>query len=274
MPKIWFVTGSARGLGRAIVEAALVAGGSVVATARKPEQLQDLVETYGDRIMPLALDVTDNADVLRAVQAGHERFGRLDVVVNNAGYGDTAAVEDVTVEDFLAQIDTNFHGVVYVTKAALPILRTQGSGHIFQVSSLGGRIGVPGLAAYQSAKWAVGGFSTVLAQEVAPLGIKVTVLEPGGMRTDWAGSSMTVPPISEPYRQTVGHLAQMLKSHSGQEPSIPSKVADLVVKLSDMPDAPLRLLVGPDAVDYAAKAAEALAASDVQWRDLSLSTTA
>jgi NAD(P)-dependent dehydrogenase (short-subunit alcohol dehydrogenase family) len=274
MSKIWFITGSARGLGRAITEAALSAGGSVIATARKPEQLKELVETYGDRVFPVALDVTKNDDVLKAVEAGHAKFGRIDVVVNNAGYGDTAAVEDVTVEDFRAQIDTNFLGVVYVTKAVLPILRQQGSGHIFQVSSLGGRIGAVGLSAYQSAKWAVGGFSTVLAQEVAPLGIKVTVLEPGGMKTDWAGSSMTIPPISEPYQQTVGKFAEMLRSHSGQEPSEPAKVADLVLKLVDRPDAPVRLLVGPDAVEYASKAADALAQSDRQWRDLSLSTAA
>lgn len=274
MSKIWFVTGSGRGLGRAITEAALKAGHSVVATARKPEQLQDLVETYGERVLPVRLDVTDYGDVLKAVHAGRERFGRIDVAVNNAGYGDVAAVEDVTVEDFRAQIDANFMGVVYVTKAVLPLMREQGGGHVFQVSSLGGRIGAVGLGAYQSAKWAVGGFSTVLAQEVAPLGIQVTVLEPGGMQTDWAGSSMTIPPVTEPYKQTVGQFAEMLRTHSGKEPSVPAKVADLVLKLSEMQGAPLRLLVGPDAVDYAARAAEALAASDVQWRDLSLSTTA
>jgi NAD(P)-dependent dehydrogenase (short-subunit alcohol dehydrogenase family) len=272
MAKTWFVTGSSRGLGRAVVEAALDAGDSVIATARKADQLKDLIARHGDRVMPLALDVTDSAAVLQAVEAGHRRFGRIDVVVNNAGYGDIAAIEDVTLESFRAQIDTNFFGVVYVTKAVLPILREQGRGHVFQVSSLGGRIGSVGLAAYQSAKWAVGGFSTVLAQEVAPFGIKVTVLEPGGMRTDWAGPSMTIPPISEPYQQTVGKFAEFLRGFTGNEPSDPVKVAALVLTLADRDDPPFRLLIGPDAVQYAAQAAEALAVSDAKWRDVSVST--
>lgn len=172
MSKIWFITGSSRGLGRSITLAALRAGDRVVATARKPQQLDDLVAEFGDAIYPLALDVTNNEQVEQAVDTAVKHFGRLDVVVNNAGYGDLAAVEDVTLEDFRAQIDTNFYGVVYVSKAVVPVLRRQGSGHIFQVSSLGGRIGMAGLGAYQSAKWAVGGFSTVLAQESPRLASK------------------------------------------------------------------------------------------------------
>lgn len=273
MSRTWFVTGSSRGLGRSVVEAALEAGDSVIASARKPEQLGDLVAKYGERVMPLALDVADSDAVLKAVEAGRTRFGRIDVVVNNAGYGDVAAIEDVSLESFRAQIDANFFGVVYVSKAVLPILREQGRGHIFQVSSLGGRVGSVGLAAYQSAKWAVGGFSTVLAQEVAPLGIQVTVLEPGGMRTDWAGQSMTIPPISEPYEQTVGKFAEFLRAYTGNEPSDPRKVATLILSLAERKDAPLRLLIGPDAVEYAGKAAEALAEADRKWHDLSLSTT-
>lgn len=272
MSKVWFVTGSSRGLGRAVVEAALEAGDSVVATARKSDQLKDLAAKYGERVMTESLDVTQSDAVLKAVQAGHRRFGRIDVVVNNAGYGDVAAIEDVTLESFHAQIDTNFFGVVYVTKAVLPILREQGSGHIFQVSSLGGRIGSVGLSAYQSAKWAVGGFSTALAQEVAPFGVKVTVLEPGGIRTDWAGSSMTIPPVSKPYEQTVGSFAEFLRGFTGKEPSDPRKIAALIVRLANREDAPLRLLLGPDAVEYAGKAADALAESDRKWRELSVST--
>lgn len=272
MSNVWFITGSSRGLGRSIAEAALRAGHRVIATARKPQQLDDLVAEYGEAVYPVALDVTNAEQVARAVDAAAKHFGRIDVVVNNAGYGDLAAVEDVSLADFKAQIDTNFYGVVHVTKAALPILRTQGSGHIFQVSSLGGRIGTPGLSAYQSAKWAVGGFSTVLAQEVAPLGIQVTVLEPGGMRTDWAGASMTIPPVSEPYQQTVGAISGMLRNASGHEPSDPSKVAAIVLQLALRADAPVRLLIGPDAVEYAAKAADALSESDRQWRSLSLSS--
>jgi NAD(P)-dependent dehydrogenase (short-subunit alcohol dehydrogenase family) len=273
MSKVWFVTGSSRGLGRAVVTAALEAGDRVIATARKAASLDDLVARYGERVHPLALDVTDMEQVRRAVRKGREVFGRLDVVVNNAGYADLASIEDVTVDDFRAQIDTNFYGVVHVSKAVLPVLREQGSGHIFQVSSLGGRIGSAGLAAYQSAKWAVGGFSTVLAQEVASFGVKVTVLEPGGMRTDWAGSSMTVPPVSEPYRPTVGAFADMIRkadpeaarAHSAD----PARVARTVVELAGGQDVPLRLLLGRDAVQYASAAAEELAASDEKWRPVS-----
>lgn len=269
MSRVWFVTGSSRGLGRAIVEHALQNGDQVAATARRPEQLQDLVEQFGENAYPIALDVADPAAVAAAVTAAVERFGRLDVVVNNAGYGDTAAIEDVTLDDFRAQIDTDLLGTVYVTKAVLPILREQGSGHIFQVSSIGGRHGSPGLAAYQSAKWAIGGFSTVLAQEVAPLGIKVTVLEPGGMRTDWAGSSMTIPPISEPYQPTVGAFATMIRNFTGTEPSDPAKVADLIERVLALPEPPLRLLVGSDAFAIAGKVATALAESDARWQELS-----
>ncbi|MEW2548814.1 SDR family NAD(P)-dependent oxidoreductase [Streptomyces sp. NPDC047002] len=269
MSKVWFITGSSRGLGRAIAETALSSGAQVVATARRPEQLGGLVEKYGENVYPVALDVADSAAAATAVAAAVERFGRIDVVVNNAGYADTAAVEDVTIEDFTAQIDTVFLGTVYVTKAVLPILREQGSGHIFQVSSLGGRIGSPGLAAYQSAKWAVAGFSEVLAQEVGPLGIKVTVLEPGGMRTDWAGPSMKIPPVSEPYRQTVGVFADMIRKATGTEPTDPAKVGQLIQRVLELPEPPVRLLVGSDAVQYAGQAARALADSDARNRELS-----
>ncbi|TDW24318.1 SDR family NAD(P)-dependent oxidoreductase [Kribbella kalugense] len=277
MSKVWFVTGSSRGLGRAIVEKALDAGDRVVATARKPEQLAELA-SYGDRVLPVALDVTDDNNVRKAVEQGLNAFGRYDVVVNNAGYGDLASVEDVTLDDFRAQIDTNFFGVVRVTKAVVPILREQGAGHIFQVSSLGGRIGSVGLAAYQSAKWAVGGFSTVLAQEVAPFGLKVTVLEPGGMRTDWAGSSMTIPPVSEPYRQTVGVFADMLRNSDPDaarpNSADPARIATIIAELAGRDDAPVRILLGKDAVQYWDNAAAALAESDAKWRDVSESAWA
>jgi NAD(P)-dependent dehydrogenase (short-subunit alcohol dehydrogenase family) len=269
MSKVWLVTGSSRGLGRNIVEVALEAGEMVVATARKPEQLQDLVERYGDQVRTIALDVTNPESATNAVKAAVEAFGRIDVLVNNAGYGDIASVEDVTIDDFKAQIDTNFYGVVYMTKAVLPVMRQQGSGHIIQVSSIGGRSGAPGLAGYQSAKWAVGGFSTALTQEVAPFGIKVTVLEPGGMRTDWAGTSMTIPPISKPYEQTVGAFVGFLKTIAGNEVSDPVKVAKVIVELIDMPEPPFRLLIGTDAVIVADSCAKNLADSDAKWRSLS-----
>jgi NAD(P)-dependent dehydrogenase (short-subunit alcohol dehydrogenase family) len=272
MSQVFLVTGSSRGLGRAIVDAALQAGHRVLATARRPSQLDDLVERYGQQIAPIALDVTDYDASVAAVQAATDRFGRLDVVVNNAGYADLASVEDMTIEAFRAQIDTNLIGVVNVTKAALPVLRAQASGHIIQVSSLGGRIANAGLSAYQAAKFAVGGFSEALAQEVAPLGIKVTVLEPGGMRTDWSGSSMTIPPASEPYAPTVGALAALMQGGGVGAAGDPAKVAGVVLQVAEMSEPPLRLLLGTDAVSYAERAAQTRAAADAAWRALSLST--
>ncbi len=158
MSTVWFVTGSSRGLGRAIVDVALAAGDRVAATARNPEQLQDLVATFGDAVLPLPLNVTDYDDAVRAVAQAVATFGRIDVVVNNAGYSDLAAFEDTTLESFRRQVDTVFYGVVNVSKAVVSLLREQGSGHLFQISSLSARVSGPGLTAYQAAKWAVSGF--------------------------------------------------------------------------------------------------------------------
>jgi NAD(P)-dependent dehydrogenase (short-subunit alcohol dehydrogenase family) len=273
MPQVFFLTGSSRGLGRQIAEAALAAGHHLVATARDPASLSDLADRYGSQVLPVALDVTDPEAAAAAVRAGTEAFDRIDVVVNNAGYANLAAVEDVSLDDFRAQVDVNLFGVVNVTKAALPVLRAQGGGHIIQVSSVGGRLATPGLSAYQAAKWAVGGFSEVLAREVGPLGIKVTVLEPGGMRTDWAGSSMRVPPISEPYRTTVGAIAAMHSENgSGDALGDPAKVARVVLKVAEMAEPPLRLILGSEAYAYATAAATARAESDAAWHDLTVST--
>ena len=273
MPQVYFLTGSSRGLGRQIAEVALAAGHQLVATARQPDSLADLAGRYGSQILPVALDVTDPAGAAAAVAAGITAFGRLDVVVNNAGYANLAAVEDMTLADFRAQVDANLFGVVNVTKAALPVLREQGSGHIIQVSSIGGRLATAGLSAYQAAKWAVGGFSEVLASEVGPLGIKVTVLEPGGMQTDWAGSSMHVPPISEPYQPTVGVMARMHQELGNAEAlGDPAKVAQVVLSVAGMADPPLRLILGSEAYAYAMAAAKARAESDAAWRDLTIST--
>jgi NAD(P)-dependent dehydrogenase (short-subunit alcohol dehydrogenase family) len=268
---VFFLTGSSRGLGRAVAAAVLEAGHQLIATARRPESLDGLVAEYGDRVLPLGLDVTDVEAARAAIAAGVERFGRIDVVINNAGYADIAAIEDIALADFRAQIDTNLFGVVNVTQAALPVLRAQGSGHIIQVSSVGGRLATPGLSAYQSAKWAVGGFSSVLAKEVGPLGIRVTVLEPGGMATDWAGSSMRVAPISEPYLPTVGAMARM---HNSDAVALgdPAKVARVILDVAAMDDPPLRLILGSEAYAYATAAARAQAESDERWRELSLST--
>jgi NAD(P)-dependent dehydrogenase (short-subunit alcohol dehydrogenase family) len=273
MSKVWFVTGSSRGLGRALVEVALEAGERVAATARNPERLQDLHDKYGDAVLLLRLDVTDYDAAARVVAQAEETFGRIDVVVNNAGYGDLGSFEDTTIDSFRTQIDTNFYGVVNVTKAVVPVLREQGSGHIFQVSSLIVRLSGAGLTAYQAAKCAVAGFSLGLAQEIAPFGVKVTILEPGAMRTDWGGSSMTIPQPSAPYKPTIGAFAEALRAFSGHEPGNTRRVAQVVRDLAGRDDAPLRLLLGTDAVPLAQQAAQELAASDEAWREVSLSVS-
>lgn len=271
MSQVWLVTGSSRGLGRHVVEAALQRGDQVLATARRPELLDDLLEVHGDRVRTIGHDVAVAAQATAAVRAALDAFGRLDVVINNAGYADLASVEDVTDEAFRSQIEAVFSGTVHTTKAALPTLREQGSGHIINVSSVGSRMATPGLSAYQSAKWATAGFSAVLAAEVAPLGIRVTSLEPGGMDTDWAGSSMTIPEISAPYQQTVGTAAAM-HSPSWRPLGDPAKVAQAILQVADMDEPPVRLLLGSEAFAYATAAARAQLASDESWHELSRST--
>jgi NAD(P)-dependent dehydrogenase (short-subunit alcohol dehydrogenase family) len=272
-PLVFLVSGASRGLGRAITEAALNAGHRVVAGVRSTSALDELAVAHPDNLAVVPLDVTNDAHVSASIATALDRFGRLDVLVNNAGYANMAAIEDVDFDDFHTQIDTNFFGVVRLTQAALPIMRTQRAGHIVQVSSVGGRLTRPGLAAYQSAKWAVTGFSGVLSQEVAPLGIKVTVLEPGGMRTDWAGSSMRIDPVRDEYAGTVGAAAAMSNS-ANLGASDPAKVATLLLEIVDMADPPTRLLVGPDAYRYATTAGRDLLATDEKWEALSLSTAA
>ena len=273
MSKVWFVTGSSRGLGRALVEVALEAGDRVAATARNPERLRDLLDKYGDAVLVLRLDVTDYDAAARVVTQAEQTFGRIDVVVNNAGYGDLGSFEDTTIDSFRTQIDTDFYGVVNVSKAVVALLREQGSGHIFQVSSLIVRLSGPGLTAYQAAKCAVAGFSLGLAKEIAPFGVKVTILEPGAMRTDWGGSSMTIPQPSGPYQPTIGAFAEALRAFSGHEPTNTRRVAQVVRDLAGRDDAPVRLLLGTDAVPMAQQAAKELAASDEAWREVSLSVS-
>jgi NAD(P)-dependent dehydrogenase (short-subunit alcohol dehydrogenase family) len=271
MPDTFLLTGASRGLGRHIADAVLAAGHNLVATARDPASLLELEASYPAQVLRAPLDVTDFGQAQAAVTAGVERFGRLDVIINNAGYANLAGIEDITLDDFRAQVETNLFGVVNVTKAALPQLRSQGGGHVIQVSSVGGRLATAGLSAYQSAKWAVGGFSSVLNAEVAGLGIRVTVLEPGGMQTDWAGSSMRVAPVSEPYRDTVGVMAAL---HDSDRIALgdPAKVAQVVLEIAAMAAPPLRLVLGSEAYRYATAAATAQAESDARWRRLSLAT--
>ena len=273
MSKVWLVTGSASGLGRNIADAVLASGDRLVATARDPRQLEDLVSKYRDDVRATPLDVADETAAHAAVQVAVDSFGRLDVVVNNAGYGDVAPFEQLSSERFKAVIDTNFYGVVYVTRASLPIMREQKSGCILQISSVGGRLALPGSTAYHAAKWAVGGFTESLAQEVAPFGVKVCALEPGGMRTNWgARAHKDLPELLPDYEPSVGAIVKALHSHWGKENSDPARVAQVILRLAASDRLPAHLLIGSDAVRYAGEAQAARAADADRWREMSVST--
>jgi len=272
MSKVWLITGSSRGLGRALAEAVLVAGHKLVATARKPAQLTDLVERYGDQVCVVALDVTDEHAAGNAIKAAVDTFGRLEVLVNNAGYGDVGSIEDTSLADIRAQIETNLFGVINVTKAAIPLMREQRSGHIIQVSSIVGRLGPPGRGAYAAAKWGIEGFSEVLAKEVGPIGVKVTIIEPGGFRTDFAGSSTTIRASRPEYDSTVGRMARFQRDFNGAQPGDPVKAAAVIIYIASLDEPPLRLLLGSDAVHSAEQSDSARIGADKKWRELSVST--
>ncbi|GAA3577933.1 SDR family NAD(P)-dependent oxidoreductase [Amycolatopsis ultiminotia] len=270
MTTTWFITGSSRGFGRALAVAALAAGDQVVATARKPEQLDDLVRQYGDRVLPVRLDVTDRAAAVAAVEAACARFDGIDVVVNNAGYANVASVEHMAEDDFRRQFDTNFWGVYHVCLAALPVLKAKGAGTIVQFSSIGGRVGgSPGLGSYQAAKFAVDGFTRVLAAETAPLGIRFLVVEPGGFDTDWAGSSMQIHDIAPEYRQTVGAMADLRgRSRAAGDPERAGEILVRVVKREDLPS---HLVLGAGAVEMAQRYSRGQLEEAARWAAVSRS---
>ena len=271
-PQVWLITGSSRGLGRALAQAVLDDGHKLVATARNPAQLADLAERYGDQVRTVALDVIDEQAAHNAIKAACEAFGRLDVLVNNAGYGNVGPIEDTSLADFRAQIETNLFGVINVTKAAIPLMREQRSGHIIQLSSVGGRVGALGRAPYSAAKWGVEGFSEALAKEVGPLGIKVTIIEPGGFRTDFAGSSTTIREGRPEYDSTIGTVARFQRDYNGVQPGDPVRAAAVIIHVASLDEPPLRLLLGSDAVHIVEQADLARIEADKKWRDLSGST--
>ncbi|MGA6205702.1 oxidoreductase [Nocardia testacea] len=270
--KVWFVTGSSRGFGAELVRAALTHGDRVIATARHPEQLGPLVDGAPDRARVYPLDVTDAAAARAAVDFAVAEFGRIDVVVNNAGYADSAAIEEMSSADFRAQVEANLFGVVNVTRAALPILRAQRSGVFVQFSSVGGRIGgTPGMGAYQTAKFAVEGFSEVLASEVRPFGVQVIIVEPGAFRTDWQGSSMAMHEPGPDYLGTVGRVHEMRHATNGIQPGDPARAARIIVGIVDEPAPPRRLLLGSAAVDQALAAGAERDAETRRWASISRS---
>jgi NAD(P)-dependent dehydrogenase (short-subunit alcohol dehydrogenase family) len=272
MQQVWFITGSSRGFGRALVRAALEAGDLVAATARRPEQLADLVAEQGERIHPIALDVTDTQAARSAIAEARDRFGRLDVIVNNAGYANVSPIETTEDQDFRTQFETNFWGVYNVSKAAIPVLREQASGLVMQFSSIGGRVGgSPGIASYQAAKFAIDGFSRVLRAETAPFGVKVMVVEPSGFKTDWAGSSMIVRDVPEPYAATVGAMNTRMRQNPDGPAGDPVRAAEILVRVAKRRDIPYHLPLGVLAAEYSIRLDEQLLGDDRKWRDVSRS---
>jgi NAD(P)-dependent dehydrogenase (short-subunit alcohol dehydrogenase family) len=239
--KTWYITGSSRGFGREWATAALRRGDRVAATARDPGTLDDLVREHGDSVLAMELDVTDRDKVFDTVRRAHERFGRLDIVVNNAGYGQFGMVEELSEQEAREQIETNLFGALWVTQAALPILRAQGSGHFLQVSSIGGISAFPGIGMYHASKWGLEGISQALAQEVKDFGIKVTLIEPGGFSTDWGGASARHAEPLDAYREM--HDASQ-RRRSGNQPGDPTASAQAVMRIVDAAEPPLRVFFG------------------------------
>ncbi|MFM9918604.1 SDR family oxidoreductase [Lacisediminihabitans sp. H27-G8] len=267
--KVWFITGTSRGFGREWAIAALDRGDRVAATARNTDSLDDLVEKYGDAILPIALDVTDKDAATAAVALAHEHFGGLDVVINNAGFGHFGFIEEITEAEARAQMETNLFGALWVTQAALPFLRAHGSGHIIQVSSIGGITAFPLVGIYHASKWALEGFSQALAQEVAGFGIFVTLVEPGGFSTDWSGSSSTRSEALADYAE-LHDAVDAARKQRFAAPGDPVATRGAILKVVDADRPPLRIFFGESPLgtakaDYAGR----IALWD-EWNDVSI----
>jgi NAD(P)-dependent dehydrogenase (short-subunit alcohol dehydrogenase family) len=272
MSQRWLITGSSRGIGRALAEAVLAAGHRLVATARNPSMLDDLKQRHGDAVRLVALDVTDPVVAGHAVTTALQEFGGLDVLANVAGYGNVDSVEDTSLEDFRREIDTNLFGTIIMTKAAIPLMRGQRGGHIIQFSSVGGRIGAPGRAPYSAAKWAIEGFSESLAREMALIGVHVSVVEPGGFRTDFAGASTRLNEGRAEYDAVVGATARAQRAYDGKQPGDPVRAAQAILKLAALEQPPFRLPLGSDALKIIEQADRAKLEELERWRALSAST--
>ncbi|OBK73712.1 SDR family oxidoreductase [Mycobacterium sp. 1274761.0] len=267
--KVWFITGTSRGFGREWAIAALERGDKVAATARDTKTLADLVEKYGDALLPIRLDVTDREADFAAVKQAHDHFGRLDIVVNNAGYGHFGFIEELTEQEARDQLETNVFGALWVTQAALPFLRAQRSGHIIQVSSIGGIVAFQNVGIYHASKWALEGFSQALAQEVAPFNIHVTLIEPGGFDTDWAGpSSKRSAPLPD-YKE-VHEEAERIRATRTANPGDPKASAAAILKVVDAPEPPLRVFFGELPLSLAKADYESRIKTWEEWQPVSV----
>jgi NAD(P)-dependent dehydrogenase (short-subunit alcohol dehydrogenase family) len=267
--RVWFITGTSSGFGRTLAEAALARGERVVATARDVSAVQDLA----GRALVARLDVTDPASIRAAVDTALAAYGRIDVLVNNAGHGLVGALEELTDEQTRKVLETNVFGVLAVTRAVLPHFRERRSGHIVQLSSVGGVVATPGHAIYATSKFALEGMSEALAGEVATLGIRVSIVEPGPFRTDFAGRSMVFSEPIDDYRETAAkHIRARFAENSGQQPNDPARPADAIFKLVDSDDSPLRLPLGPEAVGAIRKKLEKQLADLAAWEKVAVDT--
>lgn len=266
MSKVWFVTGASKGFGREFVLAALQRGDRVAATARNTDTLADLVERYGTAVLPIQLDVTDRDWVFAAVEQAHEAFGALDIVVNNAGYGLFGAVEEITEQQLRDQLETNLFGPFHVTQAVLPILRAQGSGHIVQISTIGGVAAFPTLGGYHASKWALEGLTESLAQEVAGFGVAVTLVEPGAFATDWSGSSAVV---ADPLPQYMPLHDGMAQAQATAESPKPVGFGSAILKVVDAEEPPLRVFFGEQPTQLAPHVYEQRLAEWAAWAPVS-----
>ncbi|MGN8119590.1 oxidoreductase [Labrys sp. 22185] len=269
---VWFITGASSGLGQALAQAVLARGWRAVLAARRLEALAESAAAHGERALAVELDVTDPGAVEKAVAAAEARFGRIDVAVNNAGYGYLAAIEEGEDAAIWAQFETNVFGLIGVTKRILPGMRARRSGHIVNISSLGGLVAFAATGYYHATKFAVEALSESLAQEVAPLGIRVTIVEPGAFRTDWAGRSMVeAPTVIADYAETAGRRREQTRAVSGRQPGDPARAALAIIKAVEAPEPPLRLLLGAPALRIARQRLEALSLNFETWAETTLS---
>lgn len=272
-PPVWFITGCSSGFGRAIAELVLKRGWRAVVTARRLESITDLAAPHGDRALALTLDVNDEAMIAKAVREAEAHFGRIDVLVNNAGYGYFAAVEEGEDAEIRRQFETNVFGLASLIRKVLPGMRQRRQGHIINFSSIGGLVAYPDLGYYNASKFAVEAISESLWKEVAPLGIKVTIIEPGSFRTNWAGSSAIVSAtVIDDYASTAHAARQRRRDISGKQPGDPARAAAAVVTAFEAENPPLRLLVGPDAYQGAIDRLEELRQNFEAWREVSVGT--
>lgn len=272
--KVWLVTGSSSGFGRAIAEAVLAKGDLVVATARHPEQVSDLVDQYPETAKAVRLDVTSSQEIENAIAAAMDSFGSINVLVNNAGYGSFGAVEEVSNEDIRQQFEVNFFGALMLTRKVLPLMRQQRNGHILNVSSVGGFTSFSGTGIYSATKFALEGLSEALSSEVAPLGIKVTIIEPGAFRTGFSGSSLSTPDRQiDDYAPTSGEFVKSSQDIDGKQPGDPAKAAKAIIQAVESDKPPLRLVLGADALGAIREKLSSVSEEISAWEEITINTS-